>query len=329
MRKQPMTALQRWRSLAGKPAQHYGTMMCDAGVCEPVEGRVAVLPETAKAYFDSLWAAQSADAWSNLSRRQRDFEQAERARGQRPNGSGYAARLSTLYKEDLAQRAGTIAEILKKVHRDFDCPLDEGVSEQLREWGTVALANARDGLEGAYMRHLQRYGLQDIRPIGLEHAYACGQATVANVPARQLWEQRNVPGKQPRRLTTEVPVTVINTFNNTINNSGTIGAVQTGPGATANVQQQWVQGDSSELQGALAALRDALEASQDMPLEARREFVDNIDSAVEELQRERPDTTRLLGWLGAIGAAVETIANVQPAYEAVKALAQALGIPLP
>lgn len=304
-------------------------MTCNAGVCESVKGKVAVLLETAKAYFDSLWGAQSSDAWSGLSRRQHDFEQGEVARGQRPNGSGYAARLSALYKEDLSQRASTIAEILKKVHQDFDCPLDEGVSEQLREWGAVALANARDGLEEAYMRHLQRYGLRDIRPIGLEYVYACGQATVANVPARELWVRRNVPGKQPRLLTAEVPVTVINTFNNTINNSGTIGAVQTGPGATVNVQQQWVQGDSSELRGALAALRDALEATQDMPLEARREFVGNIDSTVAELQHERPDTMRLLRWLGAIGAAVETIANVQPAYETVKTLAQALGIPLP
>lgn len=288
-----------------------------------------MLPETAKAYFDSLWGAQSSDAWSNLSRRQHDFEQAELARGQHPNGSGYAARLSALYKEDLSQRARTIAETLKKVHWDFDCPLDKGVSEQLREWGAVALANARDGLEDAYTRHLQRYGLQDIHPIGLEYAYACGQATVANAPVRQLWEQRNVPSKQPRRRTTEVHVTVINTFNNTINNSGTIGAVQTGPGATANVQQQWVQGDSSELRGALAALREALEATQDLPLEARREFAGNIDSTVAELQHERPDTMRLLGWLSAVGVAVETIANVQPAYEVVKTLAQALGIPLP
>lgn len=288
-----------------------------------------MLPETAKVYFESLWTRQSADAWSNLSKRQRDFERVEIARGHSLSGSGYAARLSSIYKEDLTHRARVIVETLRRVHWDFDSPLDEGVAGQLCEWGARAVDDARDGLEVAYVQHLQRLGLQNIHPIELEYAYASARAAVHNELTHQLWEQRNVPRRHPHHQRSGAPVTVMNTFNNTINNSGTIGAVQTGPGAVADVQQQWIQGSSSDLREALGALRDALNGAQELDSEARRGLVGNIDNAIAELQQERSNVQRLLAWLGGIGAAVDTIASIQPAYEAVKAWARALGIPLP
>lgn len=113
-----------------------------------------------------------------------------------------------------------------------------------------------------------------------------------------------------------------------IQNYGTIGAVQTGADSTANVQQQWVSGDTSELQAALAMLRQAIERAQDAELPQRGELLADVDRAAEELRRERPDAGRLLRWLDGIGTAVSTIASIQPAYEAVKTVARALGAPL-
>lgn len=280
-----------------------------------------MLPEQAKAYFNKLLASANGDAWSELSRRQKEFERDEFSRGCR-QGSGFAARLSNIYKEDLSQRAKTIAELLIEVHQSFDSPLDEGVDEQLREWGAAALASARDGLEDAYTRHLQGCGLHDIPPIGLEHVYACGQATVANVPAGHLWDLRNVPALRPQH-TKEAPLTV------NINNSGTIGAVQTGPGATAHVQQLWVEGDTSALRQALGELRDAVERSQEVAPEARAELIAGVDGAVVELQQERPSRAKLFALLVGFGAAVEAIGSLEQAYATVKALAKMVGVDLP
>ncbi len=285
-----------------------------------------MLPPKAKSYFDSLWSMQSADAWSRLSHLQREFERDEFARGQSPNGSGFAARFSILYKENLSQCAMTIAEILKKVHKSFDSPLDEGVDEQLREWGTTALSQAREALEDAYLRRLRSYGLRDIHPVGMEHAYALGQATVANLLTRHLWELRNVPTMHPQRQITEAKVTINTTINN---NGGTIGAVQTGPWATANVQQQWIEGDTSALQRALDDLRGALERSQHVMPEARGELIAGVDGAIVELQQERPSKVKLVGLLSAVSAAVAFLSDVQSAYEVVKSLASALDISLP
>lgn len=284
---------------------------------------VAVLPPEAKTYFDTLWSAQSADAAMSLSRRQREFEGAEFAKGRGPDGAGFAARLSALYKEDLSQRASTIAETLKKVHESFDSPLDEGVDAQLSDWGARALSLSYQGLEGAYARHLQGFGIQAIHASGLEHTYALAQATVSNLPSRYLWELRHVPTKRPKQPSPPAPAQVNNN-----NFHGPVGVVQNGPGSTANVQQ-WVQGDTAALQSALDTLRVALERAQGLEADTQQELVANVERARAELSEEKPNKGKLLLWLGGIGAVVQVAGSIQPAYAAVKVLASALGIPLP
>lgn len=281
-----------------------------------------MLPLEAKTYFDSLVSAASADAWRDLANRQKEFERDEFSRGIQPNGSGFAARLSALYKASLAAHARAIADTLKTVHSSFDSPLDDGVDAQLLDWGACALADTYLGLEGAYIRYLQSFGIQLVPASGLDHNYALAQTTVANLPRRYLWELRNVPSKRPHQPAAPVPTQV------NIHNSGTIGALQTGAGSTANVQQQWVGGDTSELRVALAALREALECAEDVAPDERRELIADLDNAAAELKQTHPDKGKLLRWLGGVSAVVSAIASVRPAYEAVQSLARALGIPL-
>ncbi|MEQ1683487.1 MAG: hypothetical protein ABL916_07545 [Burkholderiaceae bacterium] len=282
-----------------------------------------MLPPEAKTHFDMLWSAQSTDAAVSFSRQQSEFEKGEFAKGRGPGGAGFAARLSALYKDDLSRRATMIAETLKTVHHSFDSPLDDGVDAQLRDWGARALSATYQGLEGAYARHLQRFGIQAVHASGLDHTYSLAQATVSNLPARHLWELRNVPAKRPKQPTPPAPGSV------NIANYGSINVLQTGPGAIAHVQQQWVTGDTTALQSALDTLRGALERAQGLEVETQRELVANVEHARAELREEKPNREKLLRWLGGIGAVVGAVGSVQPAYEAVKALALALGIPLP
>lgn len=281
-----------------------------------------MLPPEAKTYFDSLLSAASADAWRELAKKQDEFERDEFSRGQGPNGGGFRARLADLYRECLSSQARAIADALQRVHQSFDCPLDEAVDAQIRDWGAGAIATVYQSLEGAYTRYLQRYGVQASQAVGLDQTYALARATVANLPSRYLWELRNVPSKRPQRQAASIPVQV------TINNSGMIGAIQTGDGSSANVSQQWVSGDLSELRAAVAALRQAVDRSPDIDPELRLELTRDADKAVAELQQERPNKGRLLRWLGGIGAVVGAIGSVQPAYEALRAVARAVGIPL-
>lgn len=281
-----------------------------------------MLPLEAKTYFDSLASTASADALRDLANEQEEFERGEFARGQGPDGAGFAARLSALYKDSLTTRARAIADVAQTVHRSFNSPLDEGVDAQLLDWSARTLADAYAGLEGTYMRHLQRFGIQLAQASGLDQTYTLAQATVANLSRRYLWELRNVPSKRPPQPEAPVATQI------SIHNSGTIGALQTGAGSTASVQQQWVGGDTSELRTALAALREALERAEEIELDERRELIADVDKAAAELQQEHPNKGKLLRWLGGVGAVVGAIGSVQPAYEAVKSVAGALGLPL-
>jgi hypothetical protein len=281
-----------------------------------------VLPDKAKQYFDSLIASASADASMDLASRQKAFERQEFARGQTPGSTGFKARLAALYGETLTARAHGIADALIKVHSSFDFPLEEAVDAQLLDWGARALADAYSGLEGAYSRHLSLFGVDSSHGLSLDHVYALARVTVDSLPRRHLWELRNVPAKRPQQAASNAPVHV------TIHNTGTIGAVQTGSGSIANVRQQWVEGDTTELKAALAALRSALERSQEIESSVRCDLVADVDSATVELGQKRPNTGKLLRWLGGIGTVIGTVGSVQPAYEAVRSVARALGLPL-
>jgi hypothetical protein len=283
-----------------------------------------MLPPEAKTYFDILLSGSSAQESIRLAERQKTFERGESSRGVSLSGAAFAARLASLYSESLLAHAKAIVEALKTVHRSFNSPLDDGVDTQLVDWGAQALSQAFHGLEGAYSRHLRSLQIDPSLASGLEHRYALAQATVHNQPMRYLWELRNVPAMRPHPPSAPAQTSmVIN-----IDNKGTMGALQLGADSTANVQQQWVNGDTSALQQALAVLRAALEQTQGVDPAARRDLVADVDSAVTELEQEHPNKGKLLRWLGGVGAVVGTIADVQPAYEAVKKLAQMLGIPL-
>ncbi len=281
-----------------------------------------MLPLEAKTYFDYLVSSASADAWSELANKQKEFERDEFARGIQPDGSGFAARLSNLYRASLAAHARGIVESLKIVHTSFGSPLDNDVDAQLLNWGEHVLAATYEGLDGAYMRHLQSFGIQQVLSSRMEHAYGLAQVTVANSPRRYLWELRNVPSKRPNPPAATAPSQV------NIHNSGTISALQLGTGSTANVQQQWVGGDTSELKTALAALRESLERAEDVKADERRELIADLDNAAAELTQTHPNKGKLLRWLGGVGAVVGALASVQPAYEVVRSLARALGVPL-
>lgn len=281
-----------------------------------------MLPVNAKTYFDTLLSSAFADHWQALSKELSDFQRTELSKGRVPKGSGFAARIAIIYKRSLSGIANVIVDTLKTAHKSFDSPLDEEVDRQLVEWGAHALSEAYRGLEGAYIRHLQRFGIETMPASVLDQTYTTARASIENLPRQYLWKLRNVPAMKATKPEAggSTPTTIYN--------YGTIGSLLTGAGSTANIQQQCVQGDTSQLRLAICALRDTLERAQDIAPELRRDAITNINNVHKELEQEQPSKGRLRRWLSDIGAVVGTLGSVQPAYEAARALARALGIPI-
>lgn len=278
-----------------------------------------MLPADAITHFHNLCSAQMADASVAYSKLREDFERGESSRGQGPRGAGFAARLARLYADDLAKRTQIIISALKTIQEDFDLPPDEGVGEQLKDLGLRTLSQVFQGLEGGYVRHLQRIGLSAIHPSGLDQKYALHRVSVSNLISRHMWTIRRVPmKKQPDASTGQTSVTI----------HGPVGVVQTGAHSTANVQQIWSQAGAAKLIAELDSLRVVLIGTQELDAAAKHELAMDIEQAKAELGSQEPNKARLVRWLGGIGALVQTVASAQPALEAVRAAARAIGLPL-
>jgi hypothetical protein len=114
----------------------------------------------------------------------------------------------------------------------------------------------------------------------------------------------------------------------TYNFYGTVGAVMTANGAVANVVQNIGADQQRALLEALDIVRKALEVAPQVPARDRTELIELADEAVSEVKRERPNTRRLTQVLQNLAGAVQGIASGGPAYEAIRAAAAAIGIPI-
>jgi hypothetical protein len=108
-----------------------------------------------------------------------------------------------------------------------------------------------------------------------------------------------------------------------------VGAIQTGPGASAVVTQH-LEGEAREALGrALRDLRDQLAAVTDTAMVDRTEIAEMATVAQGELDKPKPNGALLSSVLLGIAAGVQTVAALQPAYMALKAAAAAVGLQLP
>ena len=110
---------------------------------------------------------------------------------------------------------------------------------------------------------------------------------------------------------------------------GNVGAVQTGPGALANIVQNLGQEDQEAIKQALVLARDAIAASDEIAEAKRNELVEIVDEARSEIERENPDSTKLQSLFTTVATTIQTLSSAQPAYQALKGALMPFGIMLP
>jgi hypothetical protein len=111
----------------------------------------------------------------------------------------------------------------------------------------------------------------------------------------------------------------------TYNFFGNVGAVQTGPNATANIQSLTAEG-RAELISAIDSLQAALACSD---LSNRDDLEEVAEDAKTGLASAHPNLTKINSYLMALSEAAQGIASARPAYDALKALLAPVGIFLP
>jgi hypothetical protein len=108
-----------------------------------------------------------------------------------------------------------------------------------------------------------------------------------------------------------------------------VGAIQTGPSATASFIMNIDAHDQGVLAGALDLLKEALVGVDDLPSSPKEEVIDLIEEAKTEASKSKPNGMRLYAVLMAIATAIQTVGSLQPAYQVLRTALLPLGISLP
>jgi hypothetical protein len=108
-----------------------------------------------------------------------------------------------------------------------------------------------------------------------------------------------------------------------------VGAIQTGPNATASIVMNIGAEDREVLLRALDLVKGGLAGVESLPAHLRAEIIDLVDEVKSELKKPKPNGTRLGSLASTIATAIQTAGSLQPAYQALKAALLPLGIMLP
>jgi hypothetical protein len=108
---------------------------------------------------------------------------------------------------------------------------------------------------------------------------------------------------------------------------GQVGAVLTGPGATATVT---ITADQRQtIVGALNAIQDVVARAPELAPLQRTQVVELVAEAKAEAQKEQANGFKLRGILSGVGMAVQTLGSAREAYNLLKGAAALIGLHLP
>ena len=116
----------------------------------------------------------------------------------------------------------------------------------------------------------------------------------------------------------------------TLNFHAPVGAVQSGPGATATVSQSINSSDQASVLEAIKNLERSIREQQEDLVNLRTdEILEILVEARQEFDKPTRNMTRLGSLLQTAAVSVSTTASLQPAFTALKSALTAIGIPIP
>ncbi|MDP1634428.1 MAG: hypothetical protein Q8L69_07075 [Gallionellaceae bacterium] len=115
----------------------------------------------------------------------------------------------------------------------------------------------------------------------------------------------------------------------TINNYGTVGSVQTGANAVANVVQNLGANERASLAAALQQFKEAIEIEPSLTEPERQKLLEIAQECTSEISSGSPDDTKLRKIFNVLGTTIQSLASAPAAYQVMKTSFLACGIDLP
>ena len=120
------------------------------------------------------------------------------------------------------------------------------------------------------------------------------------------------------------------THGNTFQVSGSVGVIQIGSGNSATAYQQIEQSTVTGLNDVLGALLPEIEKLSESALSIpKKDLVEVIVASRSELQKKQPNWTLAGSLLLGVATTIQTVAALQPSYQALKSLLALIGMSIP
>ncbi len=108
-----------------------------------------------------------------------------------------------------------------------------------------------------------------------------------------------------------------------------VGSIQTGDSSIANVTQNIDTEVKEQIRKALEEINLTLNQSEVETPTPKGELIEVVQESQDELQKEKPNVTRLRSLLTTVGTSIQVVSSLKPAYETLKQTLTFLGISLP
>ncbi len=115
----------------------------------------------------------------------------------------------------------------------------------------------------------------------------------------------------------------------TFNIYSPVGSIQTGEHAIAYVKQKINSETKEQLNKSLLLIEESLHQLDHLPNYPKDEIIELIKEGQSEIQKQRPNVTKLRTMLSTVGASIQFVGSLKPAYESLKTALTHLGISLP
>ncbi len=275
-----------------------------------------MLDPTMRSRFEALYRVKVDERKRLFERELRQADAQAAARGMFRSGN-HVVMNQQAHERELDVRAVLAWQSLCRVHTILGSPLPDTLRDDLKAEMHRRIGETFSELNSRLQSLVRQIGLLNI-PVTLDEAHRTVLAKhdiEIDLYVDSLSASNSIQGT--------------NATAHTYNFYGTVGSVQTGANAVANVVQNLGMEDRAALSNALQQVRDAISTASSLEEQQRHEFLEIADECAAQMAAESPNNTKLLTMFNVLGATIQSIASAQPAYQAFKLAVLPLGITLP
>lgn len=237
-------------------------------------------------------------------------------RGMAQSG-GHVAQLFDAHKKELETRAALAWQALHRAHQTCGAPVYEGLGIDLKSELKNTIQAEADKLKSSFGDQAKKISVFRDHP---QFDLAANARLLVNKHDLEIeiYEDSFMSGKKDENASVQQ-----------YHFYGSVGAVQTGANAKANVVQNLDASEMSSLKEALRMSREAISSYTSLDDAKRQELIGVADDCILELDSASPNNTRLLPLFTVLATSVQAIASARPAYLALRTALLPLGITLP